>query len=453
MSNSYHTFSPIVIPASAVNNSTFSNVTAVVTGWVSGPNGRGTMDIVWGSLVTIFLCTWTAVCLNIPHPEDSNFKIVLRKAKWMFWACMGPELVLSVAIGQYASARRSVKRFHALGYSQWSLRHAFFADMGGFLLHPRDSTPFTVNSRQLAYLVQKKYLEYPTITAEEIWDRSKADTLSKILTLTQASWLIIQLVGRAITHLATSTLELLAGAIVFCTLGTSICWLQKPTDVNKGITLTTEATITQILIQAGDAATNPYQHTPLDFVAKGSFTCGYDVMGFFNLRCDNHKRPLRSFPNDRFPDISTWEKFALFCMTTAYASVHLIGWRFTFPTRTELLLWRIASLIMTGVTVFFWVFETIAARHRFGRWDKYLTWLRLKTRPPQPEVVEEMGNISHNTTDNYNKEEMQTEVRQVAVHTLDSFEEEQKNAKPMLGSWIDLSGCGPLCSFKSLHDH
>jgi len=85
---------------------------------------------------------------------------------------------------------------------------------------------------------------------------------------------------------------------------------------------------------------------------------------------------------------------------------------------------------MTGVTVFFWVLETIAARHRFGRWDKYLIWLRLKQRLLRPEVDEEMGN--YNMTDDCSKEQVRAEVREDAVHSLDAPEEEQKNAKPTL---------------------
>lgn len=143
------------------------------TGWASSPEGRGTIDIVWSSFLTIFLCTWTAVCLKIPHPDANTLYRLWTKVKWMLWAIVGPELVLAVAIGQFASARRSVKRFHGLGHKAWTLRHGFFADMGGILLQPTDSTPFLVNSRQLTYLVEKKYMDYPEIAAEEIWDKSK----------------------------------------------------------------------------------------------------------------------------------------------------------------------------------------------------------------------------------------------------------------------------------------
>lgn len=300
----------------------------------------------------------------------------------MLWAIVGPEIVLSVAIGQYASARRSVVRFKSLGH-KWTLRHGFFADMGGILLQPKDSPSFLVNSRQLAYLVKEGYVQIPSITAEEIWDRSKADTLAKTITLVQAGWLVMQLLGRAILRLPTTTLELSAGAIVFCTCGTYICWLQKPADVNKGIILESDATTAQILLRAGDAAADPYQHTPLDFVAKESFTASYVIMRLFNIRCDRLERPIREFPNDRFPDIGTFEKLALCCISSAYAAMHLIAWNFSFPSRTELLLWRVSAGIFAGVIVVFWIFETIAARQRFGRWDKYLIWLGLKQSPPR----------------------------------------------------------------------
>ncbi|OAL54202.1 hypothetical protein IQ07DRAFT_584782 [Pyrenochaeta sp. DS3sAY3a] len=394
-----------------------SDPSTTVSGWVSAPNARGTIDIIWASFLTIFLCTWTAICLNIPHPNASKRDVLFRKAEWMFWAIVGPEIVLAVAIGQFASARRSKKRFHKLGHMNWTIRHGFFADMGGILLQPRMSSPFVVNGRQLAYLVEKKYVECPNITADEIWDKSKADTLAKVITLVQASWLVIELIGRAVLHLPTTTLELSAGAIVFCTFGTFFCWLHKPADVQKGIVLATESTTAQILIDAGPTAAQPYRHTPLDFVAKESFTASHDVMGFLNLRCDHPERPLRKFPNDRFPDIGTYEKFALFCLTSAYAASHLVAWNFWFPSRIELLLWRISSSVFAGVTVFFWVFETIAARQRFGRWDKYLIWLKLKKAPQKAEA--EDGKSAGPT-------------RQDTLQRLDDFEQEQRKAKPIL---------------------
>jgi hypothetical protein len=46
-------------------------------------------------------------------------------------AISGPEFVLTYASGQWGTARESVKAFRASGYPQWTMRHGFFADMGG----------------------------------------------------------------------------------------------------------------------------------------------------------------------------------------------------------------------------------------------------------------------------------------------------------------------------------
>jgi hypothetical protein len=88
---------------------------------------------------------------------------------------------------------------------------------------------------------------------------------------------------------------------------------------------------------------------------------------------------------------------------------------FIFQTRVELILWRVSSLISTGTTVFFWVFETIAARRRFGRWYKYLLWIGLKKLPSKPVTDIEVSRASHGD-----------------ISPLDAFEKEQKQAKPIL---------------------
>ena len=55
-------------------------------------------------------------------------------------------------------------KFSWLGYKQWTMRHAFFADMGVFLLQASDAhmfPAFPVDGHQLAYLVKNGYVDYP----------------------------------------------------------------------------------------------------------------------------------------------------------------------------------------------------------------------------------------------------------------------------------------------------
>jgi len=111
--------------------------------------------------------------LNVPAATDSDLKLFLRRLRWFTVALLAPELVMLFAIGQWASVKRSVTDMADLGFKNWSIVHAFYADSGGFMLQARDSPPFPVTAKQIHYLVQKEYMHVPGITRKEIWDKSK----------------------------------------------------------------------------------------------------------------------------------------------------------------------------------------------------------------------------------------------------------------------------------------
>jgi hypothetical protein len=123
-----------------------------VTGWVEQPNYRGTFDILWVSLVTIGISTYTMLCLNLPAPKDTYVQLVGRRILWMLLGILGPEFVLQYAAGQWSRAKWSVAAFRD-EYPEWHMRHAFFADMGGFVLHTEDGVTFPLNAIQLHWLV------------------------------------------------------------------------------------------------------------------------------------------------------------------------------------------------------------------------------------------------------------------------------------------------------------
>src|ERR1700712_277358 len=82
-----------IAPIELDSTSTTSNGTTVRpnVGWVSSPNGRGTIDILWSCLFTGFLCSWSMLCLNIPSSEDTTIGILYRRF-WLTCLCaLGPE--------------------------------------------------------------------------------------------------------------------------------------------------------------------------------------------------------------------------------------------------------------------------------------------------------------------------------------------------------------------------
>lgn len=74
-------------------------------GWVSDPNGRGTSGLILSCLLTLGLCVWSAMHLNIPQKHESTLQYWLRNAKWIFLGILIPELVVLSAWRQWLSAK------------------------------------------------------------------------------------------------------------------------------------------------------------------------------------------------------------------------------------------------------------------------------------------------------------------------------------------------------------
>lgn len=71
-----------------------------VPGWRESPNERGTIDILWSRVSTLFVCLWVMLHLNVPARDEAYWKIHLRKLKWLMLALLAPELVMLFATGQ-----------------------------------------------------------------------------------------------------------------------------------------------------------------------------------------------------------------------------------------------------------------------------------------------------------------------------------------------------------------
>ncbi|KAF2185266.1 hypothetical protein K469DRAFT_708051 [Zopfia rhizophila CBS 207.26] len=336
----------------------------IAHGWVSQPQGRGTFDIILSCLTTTFLCSWSALCLNVPEPGTTRWGFLRYKLRWQLFTVFFPEMIMAMAAEQWESANQSVAAFAKLGHTGWTMRHAFFADMGGFLLAAPDFPPFPVDGQQIAYLVEHEYLPLPSVTEAGIRDKNKADGFARCLTLVQIFWFSIQCIGRAVQRLGLTTFELSTIAFVLCTLHTFFFWAQKPLDVQTPIVLPTTHRIRDVLIKAGPPAERSYSRTPLDFLKPSSdpksmtapFWFGLGTI--FDVGKESPTRPIRTFGNNKtFPPAGlSWLQSAYgILFVLAFIGIHLIGWNFVFPTPVERILWRIAALALQGLILVYLV--------------------------------------------------------------------------------------------------
>lgn len=287
-------------------------------------------------------------------------------------AIIGPQIVLAFATSQRVAAKRSVKDFKAMGYPTWTLRHAFYANMGGFVLQPRDNTRFPINSRHLQYLIAAGYIDIPTITEKEIWDKSKADGFAKLLTCFQTGWFVVETVGRAIQHLPITPLDFTTLGFVVCTFGMHFQWAEKPLNVQSPTIINIEASTADILISARDAASEPYRWTPLDFIDNQPPSWLTEVQSHLKFGKGSRQRPLSRFSNDRFPDIGVDIDVIVLCLIILiYEALHFAGWNFSFPTRIEEILWRASCVTMVASTIVFLTCGIYQDGHRMGRWKAW----------------------------------------------------------------------------------
>jgi hypothetical protein len=105
----------------------------------------------------------------------------------MFWdkwhmfclSMLGPEFIFMLALGQYMSAQASRKAFHESGHKDWTIRHSFYANMGGFVFRPRGWKKFPIDAKQLHYLIVHGYIGYPAVDRLSIEDKNKSDGLAR----------------------------------------------------------------------------------------------------------------------------------------------------------------------------------------------------------------------------------------------------------------------------------
>ena len=149
------------------------------------------------------------------------------------------------------------------------MTHAFYADMGGFILRSPDEIDFPLDATQLFFLLSKGYIQYPDIAKEDIDDRNKYDGLARyvpcrtaskllckllepnrfirFLAIVQLLWFTANSIARPIQELTLTILELTTLSFILVMLATSWFWIHKPGDVSGTFIVETRVPISQII--------------------------------------------------------------------------------------------------------------------------------------------------------------------------------------------------------------
>jgi hypothetical protein len=261
--------------------------------WHPEPQFRGTFHILSSCLITMSLCIWTLLHLNLPRHKQERLQN-FRKLGWMILGLLAPELVVWNAWEQKRTVRQLSMLMQEKGYMPrkpkvrerirlwwkmcslaltniedrpesalpeayllqhgrthpWTDAHSWFVVMGGMVCE--DTAPenerFMPGGRQripldlgaFISMAQEQPHLVPDFSRRYIDDKSKSDWLAKFLTFWQALYFCIQCIFRLSQHLSITLLELNVFAHVAFALILLLIWWDKPRDISEPAVITND---------------------------------------------------------------------------------------------------------------------------------------------------------------------------------------------------------------------
>jgi len=219
---------------------------------------------------------------------------------------------------------------------------------------------------------------FPRISKAEIEDRSKGDAISKGFVILQTGWFMTQCIARGVQGLPITELELVTVAFAALNFVIYILWWDKPLNVQRGVRVYKKRITAEDTddgeVEAGvgfwGALGNALSDIPGVIIRGPDSTLSTDTAPAWLVRVFLWLlfRPLHPLLGDYLSEElekrvdtfhpATWvsgsEKRSLYFVATitlAFGGIHCIGWSFTFPSSTEQILWRVASLSITSVPI------------------------------------------------------------------------------------------------------
>lgn len=310
----------------------------LVHGWVPEPHGRGTYSILWSCLATIFLCTWSALHLDIPKRHGRWF-LLFRKVSWMLVALIMPEYIVAKSAITFLTGRNLFKYLAEHEYSGWTLTYAQFAVAGGFWINSPQGGKLKCSVQELYRLIENGEIDGLPISEEELKSSGRSDWVVKFIAVVQIGWFGLQTLFRAIQHYHITALEIITLAFIFCSIFTYGFCFKQPQGVEYPVQLRTRDTAhisdDGLLNPGSDGSKRARAEAESALPTSGiQKTCSYVLIEIGT--------PVAS-------DLIT--NTLLLFFGCGFGAIHCLAWNSSFPTSEERLAWRICSVGITALPI------------------------------------------------------------------------------------------------------
>ncbi|KAK3292653.1 uncharacterized protein B0H64DRAFT_477768 [Chaetomium fimeti] len=281
----------------------------------------------WGQIAVVYP-RWLALLVDSPNRWPALRSMLGQKPVDRLAYEEQQRRPSTTSSSQPSTTSSSQSEEHPSHMVRWTLTHAYFANMGGFVFSPGPiAVPLTGEYLASFY----GHFDLPKITEDEIKDRSKTDGLAKAFSVFQISHLVLSLIVRRSQGLPSSQLEILTLAFAICGVVTYAVYWYKPKDVAVPISVRTKY-----------GEDEPGRALP----RLTTFESFWRVV---TNNKDDRSRPLGRVPNDNIPvnraGFAHTATFLLAFVSAAFASLHAVAWDFDFPTAAEATIWHVCTIL------------------------------------------------------------------------------------------------------------
>jgi hypothetical protein len=189
----------------------------------------------------------------------------------------------------------------------------------------------------------------PLISADDINDKSKTDSFARVVSVTQITWIVVQVLARVARRLAVSQLEIAVVAFSSCAIMIYILQWKKPKNVLVPYTVLKFSGPIPVKITQKESIIEKTAPNLRTFFSEASVVS--------RSLLQENGRPI---PNDVVLEGLTWtdDTISYFVLglglgCSVFGGIHVAAWNFTFPGKVELILWRVASIYCTVFFVLF----------------------------------------------------------------------------------------------------
>ena len=268
----------------------------------------------------------------------------------------------------------------------WTITHSYYANMDGVRLKIKNSESrriefFCITVKHLAEIdfdLAYSPMAQLNISEAEIKDKSKSDSLSKAIAMVQIFWLAVSVIARRIYHITTSQLEILSLAFTALAILIYAAYWDKPQNLGEPSTIflsrfsdnpDRDKSIRQQIYNIS-VSSNTKEFRDISSFRKDEWPGIGKVTSKDQDKIDSDSQFLVILKNGGRMENDTCYTSGISDVTFVLAThlfngLHLLAWNFDFPSRVELMMWRVASLIATFTPALIIITDELSSHNYF----------------------------------------------------------------------------------------